>query len=109
MAIEIMKAPEQFKCKTCRERYCDAERRLPGSLGRAPIPLWVVADPAGGDIPLIESDTCLLPMVDESTWYLFRLHKLFEKGVLYQTGGLMDQPNRYIEAMFAIGEAINNA
>lgn len=102
-----MKTPDEFDCKTCRARYCDAERKLPGSIGRAPFPQWVIENPAGGD-PLIESDTCLLPMVDAGTWYLFRLHRLFDKGVMYQAGGLMNQPHRYIEAMLAVSEAVHN-
>lgn len=103
-----MRTPDEYNCKTCIDRYCDTDRKMPGSLGPASFPMFVVDDPAGGVAPLVESRTCLLPMIDARIWFLFRLYKHYENGVLYQAGGLMEQPSQYIELMEIIREALQH-
>jgi len=42
-------------------------------------------------------------MVTDIDKYMLKLHKHYSKGVLLQSGGLLDQPNYYLEAMEIIG------
>jgi energy-converting hydrogenase Eha subunit F len=48
---------------------------------------------------VIESRTCLLPMITPASRMLLRLHKHYGRGVLPYPGGLLQQPNYYAEAM----------
>lgn len=80
---------------------------MPGSIGPAPFAIWIIDDPAGGPIPLLESDTCLLPRIDAGIWSLFRLYRHYKNGILLRAGGLANQPARYLEAMHLIGEQLN--
>lgn len=48
---------------------------------------------------VIESRTCLLPMITPQSQYLLRLHKHYREGLLPLSGGLLEQPNYYLEAM----------
>lgn len=48
---------------------------------------------------VIESDTCLKPMVTERAAQLLRLHSHYKAGHLLVAGGVYDQPNYYLEAM----------
>ena len=104
-----MGAPDLFKCSACNNKHCDVTGELPGSIGAAPFPIYVIADPAGAHLaPIIETNVCLLPMVSSDTWFLFRLYQHYKKGVLLHGGGIMDQPNRYIEIMESIDEALSH-
>lgn len=79
---------------------------MPGSIGAAPFPIWIIDDPDGGPEPLIESATCLLPTIDRGIFYLFQLYRHYQNGVLYQAGGLQNQPAKYLELMEMIREAL---
>lgn len=53
----------------------------------------------------IESDICFLPMVTNRSLTMIRLHAHYKNQFLFTHGGLMGQPNTYLEAM----EVIDNA
>lgn len=53
---------------------------------------------------MIESRTCLLPMITTATHQALRLFRHYKNGVLPHGGGLLDQPNHYIEAMQVLAE-----
>ena len=41
----------------------------------------------------------MLPMVTTDSWTLLNWHKHYKNGVLLKSGGLLEQPNYYIEMM----------
>ncbi len=45
-------------------------------------------------------------MVDPDTWYQFRLYRHYKNGILLTGGGILDQPNRYLEIMELIDRAV---
>lgn len=52
------------------------------------------------EIPgVIVSRTCLLPMITPQSRYLLRLYGHYQNRLLPYAGGLLNQPNYYIEAM----------
>lgn len=51
---------------------------------------------------VIESRTCLKPMVTDTSAELLRLHQHYRAGHLFSAGGVGDQPAYYLEAMAAI-------
>jgi len=59
-----------------------------------------------GDFIVIESKTCLKPMVEPWASSLLRLHSHYRNSVLPFSGGLYDQPNYYLEAMEIIDSVI---
>jgi len=81
-----------FDCNTCTHKNCDSDFSRLGSKGPSPYPRWEI-------VGLGKFNTCLLPMVTKETEWIFRLHRHYENGVLLRSGGLLDQPNYYIEAM----------
>jgi len=42
-------------------------------------------------------------MITDSSNFMLKMHKHYQNGVLLQSGGLLDQPNYYLEAMEIIG------
>lgn len=48
---------------------------------------------------VIESKTCLLPMITEQSRFLLRLYRHHKEGILPLAGGILQQPNYYVEAM----------
>jgi len=48
---------------------------------------------------VISSKTCLLPLVSEQSRSLLRLHAHYKRNILPFAGGLMDQPQAYLQAM----------
>jgi hypothetical protein len=48
---------------------------------------------------VIESKTCLLPMITPQSRFLLRMHQHYEKRILPHEGGLLEQPHYYVEAM----------
>ena len=54
----------------------------------------------------IESDICLLPMVDDQSAFFLRLHSHYRNRILFAEGGLTSQPNRYLEAMEAVDQLL---
>jgi hypothetical protein len=48
---------------------------------------------------VIESRTCFLPMISARSEFLLRLYRHYKSGILPHSGGLLDQPHYYAEAM----------
>ena len=46
-------------------------------------------------------------MISERSLFLVRLHKHYQQRILFEAGGLMDQPNAYLEAMEYMETAAN--
>ena len=85
--MEVAFHREKFNCRSCCwQRHCDD--RNP-----APFPMFAIAEIG------LESRTCLLPMVSESSRQWMRLYGHYKGHVLATAGGLLDQPNLYLEAM----------
>lgn len=55
----------------------------------------VTGEPGG----VFQSRTCLLPMITPESYFLLRLHSHYKQGLLPYAGGLLEQPNFYLEAM----------
>ena len=53
---------------------------------------------------MIESRTCLLPMITPASRLMLRLYGHYRARLLPHAGGLLDQPNYYIEAMEILAE-----
>jgi hypothetical protein len=53
---------------------------------------------------VIESRTCLLPMITPLSRSMLRLHRHYRERILPRAGGLLDQPSYYIEAMEILSE-----
>jgi len=51
---------------------------------------------------VVKSKTCLLPMITPASNTYIRLYRHYKNGILPFEGGLLDQPNPFIEAMEAI-------
>lgn len=83
----FVQEPGKFDCNTCTwGRYCDASNP-------APFEQW--------EVPAInmKSAVCLKPMVTEHSHALLRLWRHYRAGILPYSGGIMNQPTAYIEAM----------
>lgn len=92
--MTVLQNRKDFDCKKCKwGRHCD-------SSNPAPIEQWSVPG-------VIESKVCLLPMITERSLFLIRLHKHYKQHLLFEGGGLMTQPNLYLEAMELLESAIN--
>ncbi len=86
---------DQFNCDQCAwGRHCDKSNP-------APIKQWVIDG-------VIESDTCLKPMITHQTNELIQLYKHFNKNRYPLSGGLLDQPQAFITAMNIIEETMNH-
>jgi hypothetical protein len=86
IALEVAMNAELFRCETCTwGRHCD--ERNP-----APFAKWVVRG-------VIESRTCLLPMITPASRVLLRFYGHYKQRLLPRAGGLLDQPHHYLEAM----------
>ena len=53
---------------------------------------------------MIESRTCLLPMITPQSNFALRMHGHYQHRLLLHEGGLLDQPNAYLEAMEILSE-----
>lgn len=72
---------------------------MPGSRGAASYDLHEVKG-------VIKSKTCLLPMVTDLSRDLLVLGRHYHSGKLAFSGGLLEQPNLYLEAMELIPNGI---
>jgi len=48
---------------------------------------------------IMESSICLLPMLTDQSRYLRWLHQNYQQGHYPFSGGLLEQPNLYLQAM----------
>jgi len=42
-------------------------------------------------------------MITEESDFFLKMHKHYKNGIMLKTGGLLDQPNKYLEAMELMG------
>lgn len=97
----------QFDCSRCPwGQHCDHDRAWPGSRGPAPYAQWVVTHRGR---TVVESRTCLLPMLDPEYIGLVDLHHHYQSHVLPFAGGVLEQPAFYLDAMMLITNAIGEA
>lgn len=89
-----MSNAKDFDCATCDHRYCG--EGIKGSNGIAPFPKWKL-DGVG------TMNSCPLPMITEESDFFLSMHVHYRNGNLLIKGGLLDQPNKYLEAMELIG------
>ncbi len=75
----------------CQQRNCDDNNP-------AGFPRWSIPN-------VIESNICLLPMVTAQTRRLLKLHQHYSNGLMLVSGGVIDQPNFYLQAMEIIDRA----
>ncbi|WP_144395668.1 hypothetical protein [Pleionea sediminis] len=91
---------ESFNCETCQwGRHCDD--RNP-----APIEQWIVK--RAGKI-VVESTTCLLPMVSNRSVQFLNLFNHYKHHHLLISGGIAEQPNVYLTAMQIINGQLNES
>lgn len=82
---------EAFNCDHCPwGRHCDETRP-------APFKQWSIKN-------VIESNVCLLPMITPESRFLLRLHEHYKSGHMARDGGILEQPNFYLEAMEVLTE-----
>ncbi|MFP4560983.1 MAG: hypothetical protein ACLFQ3_06625 [Thiohalorhabdus sp.] len=94
-----------FDCENCIwGRHCDEEGELEGSRGPAPFVKWEIEH---GGAQILASRTCPKPMVTEQSTGYLRLYNHYERSVLPYSGGLLQQPAAYLEAMEVIESAVN--
>ena len=92
IAVEVANHGDKFNCNACQwGRHCNDDN--PESYAMIVIP------------GVIESRTCLLPMVTPRERFMLDLFRHYRNGVLYQAGGIMNQPAYYSEAMLIIERA----
>lgn len=89
---------KDFNCATCWHRNCDADKSKPGSNGAALFARWKI-DGVG------ELKTCPLPMITPFSSFMSSLSQHYRDGHLVEAGGILDQPNLYLESMRIFGGA----
>lgn len=52
--------------------------------------------------------SCPRRMVTEESWFLLAIFRHHRNGHLYESGGIADQPARYLSAMSIIEGAVND-
>lgn len=57
---------------------------------------------------VIESKTCLLPMITDTSSSLLRLYGHYKSGYLPFYGGVLDQPRAFVDAMEIIDGTLNS-
>lgn len=91
---------EDFNCDACNHKHCDIDKKIPGSNGPAGFDMWQIKS---GNKIIMESNICPLPMITQRTLYMISLHKHYKNSVLPCSGGLLDQPNYYLQVMELLG------
>ena len=95
IAIDVAGNQQSFDCASCTAKHCDEAQEMPGSIGPAAYPRYVING-------VIESNTCLLPLINEFSRECLRLYRHYKNGVLLHGGGIYDQPRKYMQAMAVI-------
>ncbi len=81
---------QNFNCSHCLwGRHCD-------KTNPAKYPIWIIREIG------FESNICPLPMITPFSNELVRLYWHYKNHLLPFTGGILDQPNIYTEAMSLI-------
>lgn len=89
-----MSEPQSFDCKTCQHRYCG--KGIEGGNGDAPYKMWTIKGVG-------QLQSCPLPMISEDSRLFLRLHKHYRNGILPLGTGLLEQPNKFLQAMEILG------
>ena len=76
-----------FNCDKCSHKDCDGEKTKAIGIKR-----WKM------DIE-VDSYACPLTMITDMSWTLLDWHKHYKNGILLKSGGLLEQPNFYLEMM----------
>lgn len=85
---------DKFDCRHCLYgRHCDDSNP-------APYPKWAIEG-------VIESRTCLLPMITPFSWFMVELYGHYQNRLLPFAGGILEQPNIYLEAMKILESTFN--
>lgn len=88
-----MSNPSDFNCNKCkRHHHCDVDGEWPDSQGASIINICSIEG-------VIESKVCLLPLITDRSRLFLNLHKHYKNNYLPFSGGLMDQPQLFLEAM----------
>lgn len=96
----MAKKADKFDCKKCSLKNCDVTGEIEGSLGPATYPVWAI-DNVG------EFNICPLPMITPRSNRLLELHGFYKNNILPLSGGILDQPNLFMEAMRQIDSIVN--
>lgn len=84
-----------FNCSKCKfQRHCD-------DANPAPFPMFKI-----DGVIVIESHTCFLPMITPQSRFLLRMYQHYKNRLLPYEGGLLSQPNYYLEAMEIIARIV---
>ena len=84
----------KFDCQHCIwGRHCDASN--PAAFDKWAIP------------GVIESRTCLLPMITPFSWFMIELYGHYQNRLLPFSGGVLEQPAIYVEAMRTLDSTFN--
>ena len=95
IAVEVAANRKDFDCVNCTfGRHCD-------ETNPAQFPVWVIPG-------VIESKTCLLPMVDSFSIEMLKLYPHWERGVMPFPGSFYEQPQAVRDAMDIIAGARAN-
>ncbi len=86
--------PDMFNCHTCTP----SKKKGLGCDGNAESPIAIDG---------IEYKTCPGRIITPFTWYLIRLYGHYKNGYMLFSGGVIDQPQKYMQAMELIDREIN--
>lgn len=90
-----MVEPDVFNCRDCKlGRYCDKEKKWPGSKGHANIANKFEIKEIG-----YVDNVCPKPTIDEGALFLIKLYNHYKNSVFPVSGGYLEQPRKYIEMM----------
>jgi len=87
----VQRNPKKFTCKGCAHKHCDSNNP-------ASFKMWKVEG-------VIESNVCLLPMISSFSHQILTFKKHYQNGFLPWVGGMINQPNKFLQALETIGYA----
>lgn len=94
----MLRNRSQFECKSCKwGRHCDESNP-------SKFPRWVIKN---GGTTWVESNVCLLPMLDHESYELIKLYPHYVNKFLPTNDGLLNQSNFYLELMAFIDGYLN--
>lgn len=99
MAVGVGQNAREFDCHTCGYKHCDEDGRLPGSRGKAGYDAW--------QLDGVNYRVCPMMQITPMSRQFMMLHTHYAKRLLPFHGGLMNQPNAYLQAMETIESKIH--
>lgn len=80
--------PQKFNCPQCSS----PQKKDKGCIEDAPIPRrWQI----GGNV----YRRCPVKLITDFTWHCIELYSHYKSGFLLQSGGIIDQPAKYLQLM----------